>query len=514
MSHRNFKGKDLIINHTYSMVLKRTIKSLGLAIFMVGILASNVSYAQVQKYELIEDYELSLDEAIKLAVANSPQVKRALLSLEDADQLVKIAYSDIYPDISSSINYTRNVEEPVTYFPNGLLQLFGEGDPNQPPNSLLPFSFSQKNSWRGGFTATQTLFQGETIVGLSSAAIFKTVQKENLRAVSQQIITQTRIAYYSVLAANEQLRLQQAQIKRLEQNLAENQSRQKAGLVDSYDVLRIEVQLSNQKPLLIEAEYAVLEAYRNLKMLMGIPLQMDFTVLGSLNEFDILSKESTANANIQIKQIDQLNLFEYQKSETKISGLEETRGDLRLLDASLDFNSKEITGTKSRFLPSLSATYNLQWNADEPDSPTFFEDANRFQTLGLNLSLPLFQGFKRVADVQRVQIARKDLLEQKRAVGLQAENEVASASEDLNMAFETAEARKIALRQATEGYSRAQKRLESGLGSQLEVTEAEVQVRQAEVNYALMVFNYLTAKAQYDLATGIVPFVDTEPTQN
>ena len=53
-------------------------------------------------------------------------------------------------------------------------------------------------------------------------------------------------------------------------------------------------------------------------------------------------------------------------------------------------------------------------------------------------------------------------------------------------------------------------RLENGLGSQLEVTDAEVQVRQAEVNYALMVFNYLTAKAQYDLATGVVPFVDTQ----
>ena len=52
--------------------------------------------------------------------------------------------------------------------------------------------------------------------------------------------------------------------------------------------------------------------------------------------------------------------------------------------------------------------------------------------------------------------------------------------------------------------------MENGLGSQLELTDAEVQVRQAEVNYALMVYQYLTAKAEYDLATGKVPFVDTE----
>ncbi len=91
-----------------------------------------------------------------------------------------------------------------------------------------------------------------------------------------------------------------------------------------------------------------------------------------------------------------------------------------------------------------------------------------------------------------------------------AQNEVASASEDLNRSFETAESRKIALQQANEGYERAQKRLENGLGSQLELTDAEVQVRQAEVNYALMVYQYLTAKAEYDLATGKVPYVDIE----
>lgn len=81
------------------------------------------------------------------------------------------------------------------------------------------------------------------------------------------------------------------------------------------------------------------------------------------------------------------------------------------------------------------------------------------------------------------------------------------------MAFETANARKKALEQAQEGYERAKLRFDNGLGSQIEVTEAEVQVRQAEVNYTVMVFNYLTAKAQFDLATGIVPFIDMEATR-
>lgn len=473
------------------------------AVLMIGWLShSGLVKAQTQKTELIVDYELTIDEAIKIAVANNPQVKRALLSVEDADQLVKIAYSEIFPSISSSLNYTRNFEIPVNFVPG---EFFGGA-----PGTLVPVAFGTDNNWQGGFTVNQTLFRGETIVGLSSATVFKTVQAENLRATSQQIITQTRIAYYSVLAALEQLRLQQIQIKRLEQNLVENQARQKAGLVDEYTVLSIKVQLSNQRPQLIEAEYAVDEAYRSLKVAMGLPLQFNFNVKGSLNNFDIISIEQTEDENAQLKMIDQLNPYVFQKDNFNTEGLEQTRGDVRILDASLELNNKEITAVKSRFLPSISAAYNLQWTAAEPDAPTFFENSARFQTLGLNVSLPLFQGFKRIADVQRVAIQRKDIEQQKRAVLLNAENEVASASEDLNKAFETSEARKTALQQANEGYDRAKKRLENGLGSQLELTDAEVQVRQAEVNYALMVYQYLTAKAQYDLAVGSVPFVDTE----
>lgn len=479
--------------------------------FIAGILlfARTTLFAQEESDSLFQNAELTLEQAIQVAVANNPQVNRALLSVKDAGELVDIAFSEVYPNISSSLSYTRNIEEPVTYFPNGLLQLFGEGDPNLPPNALLPFSFSQENSWQGGINVSQNIFRGEVFVGLSTSTIYKAVQQENLRATTQQIITQVRMAYYQVLAVKEQLRLQQAQINRLEQNLRENRSRLKAGLIDEYAVLQLEVQLSNQKPQLIEARYAVDEAYRNLKETLGVPRELTFEVKGNLNAFDILTGEAGSDENEHIKKIDQMNPFMFEKRSEEWPDYLSYRGDVRVLDARLNLNKKEIQAVKSRFLPTVTATYNLLWNSQEPDEPTFFDNANRFQTLGVNVSLPLFEGFKRTSDVQRAQIARKDIEVQQRAAKLNAENEIASAEETLNKAFETAEARKQALKQAEEGYQRALRRLENGIGSQIEVTDAEVQVRQAEVNYALMVFEYLSAKAQYDLATGHVPFVDT-----
>lgn len=478
---------------------KRTI------LFATGLifLISTSAFSQVESDSLLQDRELTLEEAIKLAVINNPEVNRAILSVKDADEMVDIAYSEVYPNISSSLNYTRNFEVPVQFVPG---EFFG-GD----PGTFIPVEFGTDNNWQGGVSVQQNIFRGEVFVGLSTSVIFKTVQQENLRAVTQQVITQTRTAYYAVLVAKEQVRLQRSQINRLEQNLEENRSRQRAGLVDDYAVTQLEVQLSNQRPQLIEAEYALKETYRNLKVALGVPLELDFEVVGDLNSFDIVANDLSSEQNRAIKKVDQMNPFTYEKSDDEWSDFIQARGDLRILQARLNLNEKEIQAVKSRFLPTITASYNLQWSAAESGTPNFFENSSRFQTMGVNVSLPIFEGFKRMADVQRAQISRKDIEVQQRAARLNAENEIASAGEDLNKAFETAEARKQALAQAQEGYERALKRLESGIGSQIEVTDAEVQVRQAEVNYAMMVFEYLRAKAQYDLATGQVPFVDTLP---
>lgn len=447
----------------------------------------------------------TLEDAIQTALANSPEIKRAILSVDDADQLVKIAYAEVFPDVSSSVSYTRNIEIPVNFIP---AQIF---DPSAPAGTLIPVQFGTDNNWQGGFTVSQNIFKGEALVGISSATVFKTVQTETLRATSQQVITQVRIAYYSVLVAQEQLRLQKAQIRRLEENLRENRSRAEAGMVDNYDVLSLEVQLSNQRPQLIEAEYQVEEAYRVLKRAMGLPLDFPLQVKGDLNEYDILGQKAVNEANAHLKKVDQMNPFEYTRTGIDSMELAKSRGDLRILNSSLELKDRELKAIKSRFLPTLTASYNLQWSSSEPGTPNFFENNVRFQTLGFSLSLPIFQGMQRIANVDRAIIQRKDLEEQKRQALLDAQHEVASAAEALNRLLETANARKQALEQAREGYERAIKRLENGLGSQIEVTDAELQVRQAEVNYARMVYDYLSAKAQYDLATGQVPFADIKP---
>lgn len=463
-------------------------------------LFSSQGYAQ-------ENHAVSLTQAINIALANNTDIKRSLLTLENAEEQVRLAWSEVLPDISGSASYTRNLEIPVNFVPAAFF------DPDAPPDELVPLQFGTDNNWTGGLTVSQTLFRGEAVVGIRSSRLYQEAQNENLRSVTQQIVTQTRLAYYNVLVAEEQLRLQESAVERLRENLEENRSRQRAGLVDEYDVMQVEVQLSNQEPQLIEAGYAVAQAYRQLRLVLGVPMELSLEAEGDLSTYNVLGTEPESGENGDLYHISNMNPYEFVNQEELINMAAGSRGDIRVLDKQNELQNREISAIKSRFLPTLSADYNLNWTASQAGNPVFFgtEDTRaRSQTLGLTLSVPIFQGFQRNANLSIARIEKKDLEEQRRHTLLAAENEIESARENLDQSIETATAREKALEQASEGYRRARVRLENGLGSQLDVTNAEQQLREAEVNYAQMVYDYLSAKANYDQAVGRVPFVDTE----
>jgi outer membrane protein TolC len=485
---------------------------IALIVFAHTTIAQQADTSSAPSKLLGSEKTLKLTEAIDIALANNSEIKRSLLSLKDADEQVRIAWSEVLPDISGSATYTRNLEIPVNFVPATFF------DPNAQAGELVPLQFGTDNNWQGGLSVQQTLFRGEAIIGISSSKLYKAAQAENLRATTQEIVTQTRLAYYNALVSEEQLRLQKATVERLRRNLEENKSRQKAGLLDEYGVLQVRVQLQNQEPQLTQARYQVDQAYRELKVVLGIPLDIEFSVQGNLNAYDVSAQKATDEINQNLKKVDTMTPYQSHNQTDVMDTATDLRGDIRILEKQKALKNREIKAIKSQYLPTITANYNLNWSAAQAGNPVFFgtdESRARSQTLGFTLSLPIFQGFERTANLNIAQIEKKDIKEQKEATIRSAKNEIQSARESLNQAIETAPARTKALELAREGYERAQKRLENGMASQLDVTNAELQLREAEVNYAQMVYDYLSAKAQYDKAVGMVPFVgNDEPTLN
>lgn len=475
------------------------------------LLLSTPAFAQINSGQSMEPEGpvVNLTQAIKTALANNTQMKRALLSIRDADQQVRTAWSEVMPDVAATANYTRNLEVPVNFIPAVIF------DPEANPDELIPVAFGTDNNWQGGLSVSQTIFSGQAFVGISSSELYKTAQSENLRATSQGIVTQTRVSYYSVLIAKEQVRLAEAQLERVRKNLSDTRVIFEEGFTDEYAVLQLEVQLANLEPQVTNAQFAVKNAKRDLLDVLGLPVDLPIRVRGDLSTFDIFSATVGTPENQSIKKIDQAVPIRLEQDSLLAQQAFDLRGDLRILDVQQKLQDRNLKAKKSQYLPTLSANYNLQWTAAQPGTPVFFgtEDKRaRSQTLMVTFRLPIFQGFNRDASIQMTKIQMKDLEIQENQAKQTAKKEILSAQQSIEQAYQTSEAQRKAREQAQQGYERALTRYQNGLGSQQEVTDADLQLRQAENSYSQMVFNYLSAKAQYDQALGQVPFVgkDTE----
>ena len=239
-----------------------------------------------------------------------------------------------------------------------------------------------------------------------------------------------------------------------------------------------------------------------------MPMDFELTIRGNLNKYDVNQAEDQADENEGIRKIDQATPLPVVTDENALTVMRRNRGDLRSLQVQEDLKDREIMAIKSRFLPTVTADYNLQWTSAQAGSPRPFENNVRFQTLIFNVSFPLFTGFERMANFDVAQIEKKDIQVQQWATEQSALNELETAADLIYNLRETVSARKRAVEQAQRGYEIATKRLSNGIGTQLDVTEAELQVREAELNYATLVFEYLNAKADFDLSTGLVPLID------
>lgn len=481
-------------------------KIFGLLILIFGIGLTSISKVKAQNAvaDSLNEATINLEQAIQIALANNTQMKRSLLSVRDADQQVRNAWSNVMPEVSASANYTRNLEIPVNFVPATIF------DPNAPEDELIPLAFGTDNNWQGGLSVSQTLFSGQAFVGISSSELYKAAQSEAMRATAQGIVTQTRVSYYQALFAKERLRLIQAQINRVKENLSDTKKLFEQGFTDEYTVMQLEVQLSNLEPQLIQAEYGVKQAHQNLLDAMGLPVQLTIDTKGDLSKFEVETVETTVEVNRELKKIDRLTPLVLEEDSVMLNQAIDLRGDLRILDIQQQLQGKQLDAQLSSYLPTVFAQYGLNWTAAQAGTPVFFgteRSRARSQTLTVGVQLPIFQGFSRDVAIQRVKIQIKDTELQKYQAKQTANKEVYTAQQNLRQALQTSEGLKKALTQAERGYERAKIRFQNGVGSQQELYDAELQLRQAEINYTQMVSGYLSAKAQYDQAIGQVPFV-------
>ena len=417
----------------------------------------------------------NLDQAIDYAYLNNLTIRNAQLEISDAEQQIIERRATGIPKIDGSANYQRYLQVPIAPLPDPLIELLRLLSPNEEIAS--EGSFFLKNNLTLGLSLETMIFDGSYFVGLQAAKAYRKYVQEDLSTKKRDAKNNVTDAFLPVLLIDANLGILEKNISNLNKLFFETKQLYQEGFVEQLDVDRLELSLSNLTVQKDNLERQKVVALDRLKLVMGFPLDESIVLEGQLMEFaEELGEEAMAGS------------FDVN-----------SRPEVRLANVGLELNELNLKLNRVGYLPSLrgNAAYNRQFQGDT------FSDGFWASTtfVGLNLSVPIFDGFDRKAKIQRAKIDIQETLNQKTDLIRGINFEVRTARNNyLNALRNKAEQnRNLAL--AERIYNTTQVKYKEGVGSSIEVTQAEQSMYTTQSNYLQSVYEFVIAK--YDLLLAI-----------
>ena len=407
----------------------------------------------------------TLSNCVQFALQHQPAIQQSLIDQQITEHQIKSQLSAWYPQINFGANYQNYFQLPATTF---------EG-------SVVPQgAFNNSNI---GFSGTQNLFNRDAFLASRTARDIRTQAKQNIISNKIDVTVNVAKAFYDVLLTQKQIELTADDIVRLDRSLKDAYNQYKFGLVDKVDYKRATIALNNAKAEKKQYEESLKEKYAFLRQ------QMGYSLTDSLN----LKYDSTAMQNDVLIDTNQVvnyqNRIEYQQLETQ----------RKLLAISVKYY-------KWGYIPSLSAFAAYNWGYINNEFAPLYNNDYPNSYAGITLTLPIFQGGKRVNDIKvaQLQLQRTDY-------------DLANLHNEVNTEFSAAMAiyksnltdyylLKDNLDLSTDVYNTIQLQYKAGVKTYLDVITAESDLRSSEVNYTNALYNVLSSKFDVEKALGSIQY--------
>ncbi len=448
---------------------------------------------------------ITMDEALRSVLGRSRDLAEARYRLEEAEEQVSEAWGSVFPRVDLNASYTRNITPAASFFPAIFF------DPDADPDELIRVQFGADNVWGTTLSLEQPLFEARAFIGVGAAGRFRALQEEVVRGRTHEVVTRVRQLYFDLLLAQEQSRLLERSVERVIQSLEETRALNRAGLASDYDVLRLEVELANLEPQLRRAQNQARARERELATELDLPDGTRVEVAGELIGIDVEDLGANTGENRRI--------LELMGVEPGVAGDAEgmdrlfrqallTSSSLQQLEMEEELRVAELRVEQAEYLPRVSLFGNYQVAAQQDGAPEFFATSGRRgygRSLGIQVSVPVFTGLQRRARVEQKQATLRAARVQREVAGERLKDRLWTLVEEVDEARLRARGQRLAVEQARRGFEIASAQYREGLGSQLELTDAEVALRQSEFNYAEAVYAYLSNRARLDEEVGQVP---------
>ena len=498
-----------------------------LSVILAGILAPDAVHAQYRDKDvqeeapktesqlILEEAEssetpvvITLEQALEIALSENVSVKVADMEIERTGYAKKGSYASLFPQIDVSGAYQRTIKKQVMYMDFDMSSLGGMGggagteggegttlpDGTEIPDGVeIPeveteasdngggLEVGRWNTWSAGVSAAMPLVNAQLWKSIKISGMDVELAVEKARNSRLETVTQVKNAYYSILLSKEAFEVYKDVYENAMDNLAETQKKYDAQKASEFDLVRAKTTVEQAIPNVYNAESSVILALWQLKAVLGVDLDMNLDVAGTLADY-------SQHMFYDIHQHDSISL--------------DRNSTMKQLAIQAEMLAETVKLQKFANIPSLAVAFNFSINAMTNDFNFSEYRWTPYSYVGLSLSIPVFAGGKRYQAIRQAKNQHQQIQLQTVNTERQLKIAIRQNLNTMEMNMKSYYAAQNAVASAQKAYDIAEASYQVGRSTLIELNDAQLALTQSRLAESQAIYNFVVAKAQLEQSLG------------
>ncbi len=447
------------------------------------ILATADTTASADTLATADTVVITLDQALEIALSENVSVKVADKEIERTGYSKKGTYASLYPQIDVSGSYQRAIKKQVMYMGFDIDDSSGLGSLQELFDSFADagIEVGRANTWSVGITASMPLVNAQLWESLKISGLDVDLAVEKARSSRLDMLTSVKQAFYAVLLAKEAFAVYKDVYENALSNYNVTELKYNAQKATEMELLRAKTSVANAVPNVYNAESSVIIALWQLKAVLGVDLDMNLDVAGSLDDY-----------------ADHLFYDLHRHDEVSL----DHNSSLRQLSMQAEELARNIRSQKYAYIPTLAAQFSYSTIAMENTFKFSQYNWTPYAYVGVSLQIPIFSGWKRWNQVkvarnnyEQLELQRQDT---ERQLKIAIRQYLTTMETNMNSYYAAVDA----VNSAQKGYDISEKSYQVGRSTLIELNDAQLSLTQAKLSVSQAIYNFVVAKAQLEQTIG------------
>ncbi len=417
----------------------------------------------------------TLKQCVEYAQKNNSNIKMSEYDKSVAEKRVSEQIGSGLPQIDATGTYIDNLKIATTLLPGEIMGM---------PGIMIPVKMGVPYTASGGLVLKQKIYDPLFWVGLKATKISEDFSEQNIRRTTEQTSYNVSRVYLQAMIIKKQLNTLISTREFSEKMLTSTELKYKNGMARKVDVDKLKVNFNNIVSAVQQTELGYKQILNNLKYLMGMPVESNL----------VLSEEESS-----------IDMNAYELIQGKGEFLE-NRVDYQLLKTNVSIQEADKERYVSQFYPTLSfnASYSYQAMRKEFD---FFKSGRDWfpsSTIGLTLSVPIFDGLQRIFRVSQADLNVKRAEENLKMSVEAMKVEVSNYEIQYRNALDNIKNEHENLNLAENVYKNTQLDFNEGRANSLELIQSESSYTEAQNNYYNKLLSLYLARLDIEQSKGTI----------